>query len=407
MKIIRQILQSLKNSGRPPEIGQRRSSTTSEPGQDPLTSKPQPANASQRQARWFGPDESVIVAGRNIGGMVYAGLTPKKREAGYTRPPKPLIVPNLPVSNNNPDIEGNSFSYYPNYSEIPPAARAAYLDWLASGRSDPQYAIGYIFLYFYGIERRFFTEEPPEAEKLALIAEAERLIQIYGWNRSVKGYLGTFVNVARATMGDVDIQKQSTSADNGELRQPQCSILLGKMAQAGQPLDSRTLLDWYRLDQRNQITPAMLKILPEFEATFTSLFNEQFPHGMPFSNKGNQTLSITYNAASTDFTANFKTGVPDVHSMDPTGAELVEAGKIASTVSQSLAAYSRLISRQPEERGKVKAHSLLPPEIQRMFPSEAMNRLESWTIGKIQSGGIAQITEVIELVKGEPAVKLT
>ena len=95
--------------------------------------------------------------------------------------------------------------YWPSYSGIGPQARATYLDWLASGRSDTRYGVGYVFLYFYGLERRFFVDKPDEDEKRLLIAEVERLLRIYGDNRSVKGYLGAFLDAAQATLG-VDVQ---------------------------------------------------------------------------------------------------------------------------------------------------------------------------------------------------------
>ena len=38
--------------------------------------------------------------------------------------------------------------YWPSYSSISPEARAAYLGWLSTGKSDPQADIGYVFLYF-------------------------------------------------------------------------------------------------------------------------------------------------------------------------------------------------------------------------------------------------------------------
>ena len=48
-------------------------------------------------------------------------------------------------------------TYWPSYSEISSAARTAYVDWLASGRR-PGAHIGYVFLFFYGIERRVLVD---------------------------------------------------------------------------------------------------------------------------------------------------------------------------------------------------------------------------------------------------------
>jgi hypothetical protein len=48
--------------------------------------------------------------------------------------------------------------YWPLYSGIDPASRAAYLHWLTGGRKAPEAYIGYVFLFFYGIERRVLVD---------------------------------------------------------------------------------------------------------------------------------------------------------------------------------------------------------------------------------------------------------
>ena len=138
-------------------------------------------------ARWLGAGGTATVAGRNIGGMVY--LAPEQRQSVWGQMSRPVIDPGLPVWDEGNDLSGDSMPYWPSYSGIGPQARATYLDWLASGRSDKRYSVGYVFLYFYGLERRFFIDKPNEDEKELLIAEVERLLRVYGDNRSVKGLL--------------------------------------------------------------------------------------------------------------------------------------------------------------------------------------------------------------------------
>ena len=103
--------------------------------------------------KWVNYEETAVVAGRNIGGMVY--LRTDQRRGGLSATEKPIIVTTLPVAASDPDISCDGMPYWPSYSEISPNARAAYLDWLATGRSDRRYGVGHVFLYFYGLERRF------------------------------------------------------------------------------------------------------------------------------------------------------------------------------------------------------------------------------------------------------------
>ena len=75
---------------------------------------------------------------------------------------------------------------------IAPACRAAYLQWLANGRHAQNAYIGYVFLYFYGLERRLLIDAQrsaaARAEREMLVAEIRRLLGIYGTNGSFRGY---------------------------------------------------------------------------------------------------------------------------------------------------------------------------------------------------------------------------
>ena len=104
--------------------------------------------------RWVKYGETAVVAGRNIGGMVYLGPGGGNRvfdTLGRPIADRPVIVPTLPVARSGPDMAGDGMPYWPGYRDISPHARAAYLDWLATGRSNRRYGVGHIFLYFYGL----------------------------------------------------------------------------------------------------------------------------------------------------------------------------------------------------------------------------------------------------------------
>ena len=106
----------------------------------------------------FHLESNVAVANRQIsGGMVYVGssLLPV---GGWQDCEPALIVPGLKVARGRGDDSGEGMGYWPSYSEIPDESRAAYLDWLAGGRSDADAYIGYVFLIFYGLERRLLFD---------------------------------------------------------------------------------------------------------------------------------------------------------------------------------------------------------------------------------------------------------
>ncbi|MDT9702706.1 TerB N-terminal domain-containing protein, partial [Streptomyces sp. P17] len=74
-----------------------------------------------------------------------------------------LINPALSIA-VHANISEREFGYWPSYSEITPRARRAYLSWLADGRRDPEADIGYVFLFFYGLERRAIAEGLKDAQ---------------------------------------------------------------------------------------------------------------------------------------------------------------------------------------------------------------------------------------------------
>jgi hypothetical protein len=160
--------------------------------ESPTSRKPQ---LNSRKGGWIPAAETATVAGRDIGGMVYVGTPPLLNHNGYRDKCRAYIDPSLSVARRGDDRAGEGMSYWPGYTDISALSRATYLEWLASGRSDSSYDPGYMFLYFYGLERRFFVDQS-NADAKDIIAEVQRLLSVYPENHSVKRYLGEFLDIA-------------------------------------------------------------------------------------------------------------------------------------------------------------------------------------------------------------------
>ncbi len=122
--------------------------------------------------RWVSPNESVTVGSYTIpGGMIYVSNgQPTIDEAS-------AINIRLPIG--NPRVYA-PLNYYPQYRWITADQHAVYLEWLAGGRKDenPEMReLGYVFLFFYGLERRLLMDKSQEQE---VVAEIVRLLQHYG-----------------------------------------------------------------------------------------------------------------------------------------------------------------------------------------------------------------------------------
>jgi hypothetical protein len=68
-----------------------------------------------------------------------------------------LIDLRLPVSRTSPSTSP-PLGYWPSYARLTPEARRCYLEWLAMGRRNPSIDIGYVFIFFYGLERRLLVD---------------------------------------------------------------------------------------------------------------------------------------------------------------------------------------------------------------------------------------------------------
>ena len=209
--------------------------------------------------------------------MVYVGS--EKRRGNWEQANNSLIDPGLPVAKVGSDLAGEGLPYWPSYRDINPRARAAYLDWLASGRADPRIGPGYVFLYFYGLERRFFLDASAEEEKHHLVMEVSRLLDVYSQNHSVRRCLGAFLNAATVVLDPHGDWKPPFAKSAHELPLL-LRVAIGQMAKSGQPLSAAWLLEWYIVHPETRLRTAVTRAFPEFKALFELLFDERFPEGL-------------------------------------------------------------------------------------------------------------------------------
>ena len=288
--------------------------------------------------------------------------------------------------------------YWPRYSEISPDARAAYLDWLATGRSDRRYGVGHVFLYFYGLERRFFIDSPDTHERRLIIEEVDRLLQIYGDNGSVRRYFEVFLDAARASLAS-DSELEPIFRTAGYELPLGLRVALGHKADQGQRLDANWLLSWYSAHPDYSLRTAASRASSEFQALFRILFNERYPEGlkMPLPKR---TLRVQYNAASADFQVDLEKHIGAVPDISRITQPLSVARTLVNEATDALDKYSRFLGRNPDGRGTIEAHALLPEPLWPLFPSNGMDELREWAREIIRGGGLCPVEAVIERLEG-------
>lgn len=360
--------------------------------------------ADQKNSRaqgWVQQGNSVSVHGRNINGMVYVGTPPALNQYGYAEKLRAYIDPSLPVARVGHDKAGAGMSYWPSYSGIPPECRATYLDWLAAGAADGSFNQGYMFLYFYGLERRFFVDSPEVSEKLAIVNEVKRLAEIFSENYSARTYLSTFLHFAE--VATTEVEKIQPVFESATWDLPfSVKLAIGARLQRGENLSADWVLSWFLCHSEKNLRTSARRCAQEFNALFRLSFDERFPQGLKVT-KPRKNLKANYQAASREFEGTVTSTIDGKPVPDISGLRkpIEIAQEIADKAMQELEKFSRFLGRNPEGRGSVEAHALLPAALRQMFPSKELDEIKIWASGIVQAGGLVPVGAVLERLEGE------
>ncbi|WP_236614741.1 TerB N-terminal domain-containing protein [Sphingobium baderi] len=385
----------------------------------PMPAVPQPASRTARSAvklqGWVRQGERITIAGREFEGMVYVGTPPRMNSHGYGEKCRAYIDPSLSVASSDSDRNGDGMSYWPGYSTIPAVCRATYLDWLEGGRRDATVNPGYMFLFFYGLERRFLVDQPPEEEKKEIVAEVERLKALFAQNYSVQRYLGEFLDIARiVAMGGMPLDdpalKQSI-LDNRSWDLPfSLKFALGRMIAESKAFDAEWLHLWLMCHPERRLRTPAERCGEEFKALFKLKFDALYPDGLKVRTPRKQ-LAMNYRAASSEFSCsvNLTAGegrdvaVPDVSDLR---SPIQKAQKIADESMDELDKFSRYLGRNADGRGSIEAQALLPAALWGLFPSAELQELKKWVREQVAAGGLVPALEIVSRMEGSSPDKL-
>ena len=228
---------------------------------------------------------------------------------------------------------------------------------------------------------------------------------MYGDNRSVKGYLGTFLDAAQATAGYEDRTEPSIEKASYELPLS-VRATIGRMSREGLPIGADWLLRWYVAHPDYSFRTPATRAFPEFRALFGQLLDERFPEGMPVP-VSKRTLRAQYRAASSDFVSDLEEYIGQVPDISRISRPLNVAKTIVDDATDALDRYSRFLGRNPDGRGTIEAHALLPQRLWPLFPCQEVDDLRRWAERIIDAGGRVPVVEVIERLENAHPEKIT
>lgn len=367
--------------------------------------EPVPPEAESRSDQcWVPAGQKTRVGEFTIeGGLVYLG---KNLPAVNGRSVEPaLIDPALPIATREADCRVRMLDYWSNYSYASPAARASYLQWHMAGRSEPTADIGYVFLYFYGLERRALADAGTDAGARVdipeIMREVRRLRSIYGQRGSFARYSTEFLDFLEA--------KQGASAGLTEMDQPpplrQYHVSfglrqkLGQLANARKPLPPEWAYTWFYNDPRTRLPAVVFRCPEQVAALFREEYARQLGDGLVLP-AGKTRLKLTYRPASASFRESLvqSADLPDVSVLTASYAKL-EA--VAQECYGQLEAYGRLVTRNKEAAEGFEGLILLPV---RLWPAESKAVLEGLR-AKASDYTVCSWGEILELF--EKREKLT
>ena len=327
---------------------------------------------------WVPAGKDVTVRSYTVpGGLLYLGHLDL---SGSTAEPS-VIDPVLPVAGPTSCHE-RLMGYWPSYSSISPEARAAYLGWLSTGKSDPQADIGYVFLYFYGLEKRLFTlpscdpKVNPEVDTIR--KEIERLAGIYGDRGTFGSYSGSLLDYIEAksiTLPELENLPEAPDPKEIHSRRLSVKVGVGVYAKAGKPLPAEWAYSLYALNNSAGLNAADGPLPDLRRKMFNHIYKERFGEGIKPSKTGPKIMADHHfgNASLMQTTvARIEIPLPDVTMNQQTMEEIQKVGSEASVVFRKFSAFA---TENPEECQSLSGLGILPVAL---WPSDIREMYEAF-----------------------------
>ena len=347
-------------------------SFTSEPHERPSIQDP--------AAFWVAPGKDIAIADLQIpGGMVYVGSGLASIQGHSIEPA--LIDPKKKIQYEGADYRTRQTDYWPSFEAISPSARGSYLKWLAGGKADPQADIGFVFLYFYGLERRLLSDLAGHAEAASEVAaiqgEIRRLLGIYGGNGSFHNYATGLLDYLAAKQLAVVPRIPATVPVVTNPYSSNLDLKVGLAVHAVQklPLPAGWALAWFHSNPNVRSKTAARRCPKEFETLFALEYRKLFGDGLKFPENKTR-LKVQHRMASPSFgygMVEASLDLPDVTVLSGPSNKLQE---VAEVCYSQLDTYSRFLGRNPDMAGTLEALLLMPPVLWPDVVREEMGTLQ-------------------------------
>ena len=321
---------------------------------------------------WRGVGESIQYANLEFAdGMVYTSA----RSLPWPGEPSAIIT-SLSVA-PSAAYPLQEFGYWPAYDRISSEQRRCYLEWLASGRqdSDPsQRCLGYVFMFFYGLERRIIVDGDRDPR---LLEEIIRLLEHYGSahkSRSLRTYFLQLLHFAGWQLGAEpyrDLWPRLLDLEGDRPNENGLRFVLANLYQRGEALHWCVGYQLAFVNETSRRSAVVSRARDKFLALFEHRYSERFGTAfVPAAAK--QDTVVPYRPASSVLaqlryergrSRNFELRIPNVLGLHSQFKALPE---IWNSCIEDLSGYSRTLSSRKQGRmSEVARWEALPSDLRK------------------------------------------
>ncbi|WP_232515023.1 TerB N-terminal domain-containing protein [Xanthomonas citri pv. malvacearum] len=336
-------------------------------GSEPVKefSLPKPP-AGWEKTRWVQPGEIVEIREVKIsGGLFYAGIN-LATPTGGDEPS--LVNGRLSVAATGDYREPSG--YWGSYADLSATERRAYINWLASDRSDPECNSTYVIRFLYGLERRVVLDgvkEPVSKQDWpAIKATLRQLDAVYGKaDGRIRSYTNSLLDwMELDDIGDKLYTKPLPSFQRTHELPFYLRLALGQCSLDRAPIPAHLALAWARLSPEVSMRTPTVRCAEEFDQLFVQRYRELFDAGLILPKNrtklkfSRQTFSPAF--YGTSFKPKTFGETPDVTALT---APIKKLNEIVQQCTDELGPLSRLINKNPEARTTLEGLLHLPTSI--------------------------------------------
>jgi hypothetical protein len=278
----------------------------------------------------------------------------------------------LPISKSIP-ASIQPLSYYPQYASLSPEQRRCYLEWLRANRNDENPAkreFGYLFLFFYGVERRLLLENSQDRNLLRAVADLMERYSPYGRSNSLPSYTTQLLHFWAAKQG-AEVYRELCpwimSLRHGNTGYDEINIVLADLLRTQMPMPSEIAFILAARHELSRQSVVLERVPDEFRKLFETRYNQKFSDGLMLR-CGKATTEIEYRPASPTLLSLAQTqqgrhlftiSIPNVLA---TRSQFIVLSELWNSCIDDFGAYSRQKGKSGGESDH-KAHAALPAEL--------------------------------------------